>query len=39
MILEKTTNKERVMFWKSRGFPEATYFNGNIISEVDEDEN
>jgi hypothetical protein len=30
MIVERTKNKNRVKFWKSRGFPEATYLNGNI---------
>lgn len=30
MNLEKTTNKERVEFWKSRGFINAKYENGYI---------
>lgn len=33
MILEYTTNKERVNFWKSRGFPEAQ-INKNGYIEV-----
>ena len=34
MILEYTKNKERILFWKTRGFVKAKYNNKGFIEEV-----